>query len=94
MDQNLQNHELSQSLFLINVLSHEFLYGNIKPMDTYAPELLCFNTKPMDTYTFGGAFSHEVKFQFLDGAVTVPTRGWLFLLDIKWKFQDKKAEIC
>lgn len=37
----------------INGLSDEFLYGNIKPTDTYASD---------------SAFSHEMKSQFLDGS--------------------------
>ena len=39
-------------------LSDDFLYGNIEPTDTYASD---------------SAFSHEMKFQFLDGVIMVST---------------------
>lgn len=43
---------------VINGLSDDVLYGNIEPTDTYASD---------------SAFSHEMKFQFLDGVIMVST---------------------
>lgn len=60
----------------INGLSDDFLYGNIEPTDTYASN---------------SAFSHEMKFQSLDGIIMVSTWGLLFLLEIRWKLQDTKS---
>lgn len=73
---NRQSHEASSSFFFYKWIINEFLYGNLKPMDTYASD---------------SAFSHEMRFQFLNGVIMVSTWGLLFLLEIRWKLQDTKS---